>query len=449
MSKSLLTNIQQRIFLPFRDLGRGFSSNNHHHKHAARTTESKSKATHASPLLKKVTIHKPFPLVLGGQLPQLDLTYTVSNPLGCKSNCNDDIPTVYIMPSMSHSAHVFRPDKHDESIDKGWWEHVVGYGSEYAIDANRFRIISASPIGGPFGSSSPISVNPETNAIFGSSFPQITPADQALAHKWLLDHLGISQVKSIVGASMGGMQALMFSRMFPALFDRCIAMCCTGWTSPSTVALRSVQRDIVMMDPNFMNGNYRPGKGPLQGLGVARKVGTIAYRSRDEFDSRFEWKADKENRWEVERYLSHQAVSFQDRYDANCYLLLSKCMDLMDIGRGFDSFELGVKAIGACSNPGTSEAGGVARVADPNKKEIMLIAVKQDALIPASEMEHIAYLLGQGGIKVHYEALSSIFGHDAFLIKSESQQFVPRIKAFLEAEDNAVNHVRAYLSSIS
>jgi homoserine O-acetyltransferase len=131
---------------------------------------------------------------------------------------------------------------------------------------------------------------------------------------------------------MGGMQVLQYGCMFPDRWQRAVSIAATGRTSPSTVALRSVQRSAVMADPKYHGGNYHIGDGPTVGLGIARRIGTIAYRSRQEFDHRFNWTPDQQYRFEVESYLDRAAHSFQGRYDANCYLLLSRCMDLMNLG---------------------------------------------------------------------------------------------------------------------
>jgi len=392
-----------------------------------KNTPRKKKAMPHLSVTSTITIDKEMPLVFGGKLPKLDINYAVYNHKATH------LPVVYIMPSMSHSAHVLRDTSPEDLKEEnkegdntptpiGWWEEVVGYGSKFGIDLNKFRVISASPLGGPYGSSSPCSLNPETpGELYRSHFPQITPADQARAHATLLDYLGIHKVHAVVGASMGGMQALEFAAQFPDRYDRFVSICSTGRTSPSTVALRSIQRSVVESDPNYLDGYYlQPYNGPFMGLGLARKIGTICYRSREEFDKRFEWAADENHSFEVERYLSHQASTFRERYDANSYLLLSRCMDLMDLGKGFSSYEEGVSRI-------------------PPDKQGMLLPIKQDALIPASEMIHLGGLLGHNGVQVHVEKIDSTYGHDAFL--KEHDQFNPRLSAFL-ALDGGVHGVR-------
>jgi homoserine O-acetyltransferase len=145
---------------------------------------------------------------------------------------------------------------------------------------------------------------------YGRDFPAISPADQARVHKLLLDSLGISKVHAVVGSSLGGMQVFKFAVLFPEMLDRAISIVATGKTTPGTVAFRRVQRAAIMADPEYKDGNYT-GAGPVSGMKVARELGTITYRSRDEFNERFEWNAfppysPQHLCYEVETYLAHQ-----------------------------------------------------------------------------------------------------------------------------------------------
>jgi homoserine O-acetyltransferase len=159
--------------------------------------------------------------------------------------------TVYIVPSFSNSSHVVR-NLNDPS--PGWWEGMVGPG--LYIDTNRFRVISASNLGGPFGTTSPLSTDPSTGAQYRMGFPQITPADQARVHRMLLQHLGLSELHAMIGSSMGGMIALQFAALYPDYVRRLGVTACTAKTTPGTVARRRVQRRAIVADPNFAGGNY-------------------------------------------------------------------------------------------------------------------------------------------------------------------------------------------------
>jgi homoserine O-acetyltransferase/O-succinyltransferase len=222
-----------------------------------------------------------------------------------------------------------------------------------------------------------------------------------------MDFLGIKKAHAVVGSSLGGMQVFKFAAQYPDALDRAVSIAATGKTTPGTVAFRRVQRVAIMSDPEFKNGNYSPGPGPVAGLRVARELGTITYRSRDEFNERFEWKPQPPYEWknacfEVETYLNAQAQKFTNVYDANCYLTLSRCMDLMDLGHGFGNY-----------------AEGVARITS----KMYIIGVDRDLLIPLEEQEHLFKLMQALGKPVRFEIMSSLFGHDVRLILSGSISF--------------------------
>lgn len=353
-----------------------------------------------------VRIKQEFPLVLGGVLPEVSVTFET---WGDDRRPGEE--TVMVMPALSASSHA-ASTKDDPT--PGWWEGMVGPG--LGIDTSRYRVVCASILGSPFGSTSPLSVDPSRGKPYGREFPQITPADQARLHALVLDHLGIRQVRAVVGSSLGGMQALQFAAQFPSRTQRVISISATGKTTPGTVALRRVGRLAIMNDPDYKDGFYEPGKGPHRGLAVARELGTITYRSRDEFNQRFRWDPvgplnPRAASFEVEQYLSAQAQRFVNRFDANCYLLLSRCMDLMDLGAGQKTY-----------------ADGVLRISAP----AFIMGVDRDMLIPPTEQQHLAHLLESHDRSVRFEILSSMYGHDAFL--KDYDWFGPRIRAFIDAE---------------
>jgi homoserine O-acetyltransferase len=291
---------------------------------------------------------------------------------------------------------------------------MVGPGR--AFDTDRWHILCASLIGSPYGSTSPLSTDPATGRPYGPSFPQITPADLARGHKRLLDALGIKRVRAVAGASLGGMQVLHFAAEYPEALDRFLAISTTARTTPHTVALRRIGRQAILNDPAWKSGRYEPGEGPRAGLKLAREIGTILYRSRDEFNARFSHTpvgkfGPADHTFEVESYLAAHGERFAPKFDANCYLLLSKCMDLMDLGAGQPSLEAGF---------GRIRAKG------------LIIGVDRDALTPLEEQQALTKILKEAGRDVRLEVLSSIFGHDAFLKEFEWQ--TPRFKSFFAGE---------------
>ncbi len=350
-----------------------------------------------------VTFKREFPLVLGGSLPEITLTWEEWGDPGLPPD-----RTIMVMPALSASCHA-RSSTDDPTA--GWWEGMIGPG--LGIDTDRYRVVCASILGSPFGTTSALSTDPRTGRPYGRDFPQITPADQARVHALLLDHLEIDRVRAVVGSSLGGMQVLQFAAQFPERVDRLISISATGKTTPGTVALRRVGRLAIMNDPEFHDGRYESGHGPTRGLAVARELGTITYRSRDEFNQRFAWDpvgpyTSRALTYEVEQYLSAQGERFANRFDANCYLILSRCMDLMDLGAGQRTY-----------------ADGVLRI----QCRAYIIGVDRDILIPPSEQQHLAHLLESHGRHVKFEILPSIYGHDAFL--KDFEWFNPRIRDYL------------------
>eukprot|EP01117_Protostelium_nocturnum_P019535 TRINITY_DN8491_c0_g1_i1.p1 TRINITY_DN8491_c0_g1~~TRINITY_DN8491_c0_g1_i1.p1 ORF type:complete len:424 (-),score=114.56 TRINITY_DN8491_c0_g1_i1:8-1279(-) len=349
----------------------------------------------------KIKISQPFSLELGGRLESLEISW--------KEWGNSSGPIILLCPSFSMGSHAHSTV---ENPNRGWWEEVIGSGC--GLDTDKYRIICPDILGAPFGTTSPLSKRGPLSDVkdgvsegedfggyeaWGPDFPTVTSRDQVRVHMKLLEHLKINKIHAVLGASLGGMQALAFAAEYPDFVSKLAAMCATGKTSPGTVAYRYVQRMAITTDPNFNGGRYTKDKLPLTGLAVARALGTICYRSRTEFDTRFQWEASEPYgphgvSFEVESYLKAQAAKFNKEYDANCYLTLSKCADLMDLGRGFSSYEEGVKRI---------------------KADSFLVGFEHDFLIPGTELKRVSDILKENGKKSEFFSHPSIYGHDPFL----------------------------------
>jgi homoserine O-acetyltransferase len=351
-------------------------------------------------------VKKPFALDLGGVLPEIEITYETWGDQGLPGS-----ETVMIIPALSADCHAASTA---EDPTPGWWDPMIGPGRW--IDTDYYRVVCASILGSPFGTTSPVTTDPRKNRPYGRDFPQITPADQARVHALVLDHLGLNEVRAAVGSSLGGMQVFQLAAQFPDRIGRIASFSSTGKTTPGTVALRRVGRLAILTDPEYRDGLYEPGHGPIRGTAVARELGMICYRSREEFNKRFNWNHDgpltpQSLTFEVERYLAAQGNRFAGSFDANCYLLLSRCMDLMDLGAGQNSY-----------------AEGVLRIKCPT----LIAGVDHDVLIPLSEQRHLAHLLESHNVPVWYQELNSIYGHDAFL--KEYDWFGPLLRDFIADE---------------
>ena len=322
--------------------------------------------------------------------------------------------TVLLFTGLSPPAHAASSA---EDPTPGWWESMIGEGRP--IDTRRFFVVCVNSLGSPFGSSGPASVDPGTGRHYGTAFPEITVEDIATAGREALRSLGISRVAAVVGPSLGGMTVLAYCALFPDEVDQLVTISGAAHALPFAIALRSLQREIVRSDPAWRGGNYEPGRGPRLGLRLARKLGTITYRSAAEWNQRFGRRrvpataglsGDFRPQFEVESYLEHQALRFADAFDANAYLYLSRAMDQFNLA----------------DHGGGSLAAAFARF---RVRRALVIGVETDLLFPIDQQREIAEQLHAPGREVEFHAFPSLQGHDAFLV--DLQRFEPAIGGFL------------------
>jgi homoserine O-acetyltransferase len=294
---------------------------------------------------------------------------------------------------------------------------MIGEGKP--IDTSRFHVVCVNSIGSPYGSSSPASIDPRTGRPFGIGFPEVALEDVARGGFEVLRTLGIERVACVAGPSMGGMTVLAFAVQFPGVAQNVISISGAAAANPFAIALRSLQREIVRNDPAWRGGNYEAGRGPRQGMRMARKLGTITYRSHEEWDQRFGRRrvpdttgrpGDFRAPFEVESYLEHQGQRFAAVYDANCYLALSRAMDQFDL----------------------AEHGGGALEAAFAKIKVqrtLVLGAQTDMLYTIDQQALIAEQLRKAGGDVEFHAFPSPQGHDAFLV--DNARFEPVIADFL------------------
>ena len=324
------------------------------------------------------------------------------------SNC------ILIFTGLSPSAHACS-SKEDPST--GWWEDMVGPNKP--INTNEYFVICINSLGSCFGSTSPISINPETDEPYRLSFPVLSVEDIANAANELLKVLDISVLHAVIGPSMGGMSALSFCQLHPGKTKRLISISSAARSSPFSIALRSLQREIIRNDPSWKNGAYDlNGNGPISGMRLARKLGMITYRSAKEWSARFgrERAMDKDLKsgafgvdFEIESYLESHANKFIGAFDPNCYLYLSRAMDLFDASDPDGNLENSFKQL--------------------KLEEALIIGVETDLLFPISQQAELAEALEKYVNKVRLVRLDSLQGHDSFLV--DMDRFRPVISAFI------------------
>jgi homoserine O-acetyltransferase len=324
---------------------------------------------------------------------------------------------VLILTGLSPSAHAASSS---ENPEKGWWEAMVGPGK--AIDTDMWHVICVNTLGSCKGSTGPASVDSSTEEAYRLQFPDLSIEDCAAAAKAVLNHLGIESLACLVGNSMGGMVALSFLQQFPLVTRSHINVSGSAQALPFSIAIRSLQREAIRLDPNWNQGRYDRSAYPRNGMRIARKLGVVTYRSAMEWDGRFgrvrlnsEVASERFGmEFEVESYLEAHAERFVDQFDPNCYLYLSRAMDWFDICQ-------------SCARESDDVVGALATL--PLHSALVLGATT-DILFPLHQQQQIADGLARGGAKTRFMALDSHQGHDAFLV--DIDKFAPPIRHFLD-----------------
>ena len=155
------------------------------------------------------------------------------------------------------------------------------------------------------------------------------------AQKYLIDHLGIKKLLAVTGGSMGGMQVLQFTSLFPDKAHSAIPIACSASHSAQNIALNELGRQAIMADPNWKKENASPDKG----LAVARMAAHITYLSKNGLQEKFGRKLQDKGSlkfsfdadFQIESYLRYQGATFVDRFDANSYLYITRAMDYFDL----------------------------------------------------------------------------------------------------------------------
>jgi homoserine O-acetyltransferase len=352
----------------------------------------------------------PFPMKRGEALHSARVAYETWGRLdAARGNA------ILIVTGLSPSAHAA---SNADNPEPGWWEAMLGPGK--AIDTDRWFVVCVNTLGSCKGSTGPASVNPATSAPYRLDFPDLSIEDCANASFEVLRTLGIEQLACMIGNSMGGMVALAFLKLHPGAARGHINVSGSARALPFSIAIRSLQREAIRLDPEWNHGNYDDAHYPVNGMRMARKLGVVTYRSAIEWDGRFgRVRLEDEMReeddpfgleFEVERYLEAHAQRFVHQFDPNCYLYLSRSMDWFDLAE---------------------TAGGdvMAGLASIRVEKSLSIGVHTDILFPLQQQEQVAEGLRAGGADAEFVDLPSPQGHDAFLV--DIDRFGPVIAGFL------------------
>jgi homoserine O-acetyltransferase/O-succinyltransferase len=341
---------------------------------------------------------KTFTLKSGESIGPVTLAYETYGTLNAKKS-----NAILIFHALTGDAHA--AGWHEGDTKPGWWDNMIGPGK--AFDTNRYFIICANVLGGCKGSTGPSSINPSTGKPYGLSFPVITIEDMTVAQKHLIDHLGITKLMACAGGSMGGLLALLWSILYPDSVDAAILIATNYRHTAQQIALHAVSRQAIMSDPNWNNGDYYNKENPAVGMALSRMLGHITYMSEYSMEQKFGRKLQAKEKlgydfstdFEVESYLQYRGSSFVKRFDANSYLYLSKALDYFDL----------------------SERGKLIDVFKCVRSSFLVITFSSDWLYPSHQSREMVQALKINGCDVSFIEINSKYGHDSFLVETESQ----------------------------
>jgi homoserine O-acetyltransferase/O-succinyltransferase len=338
-----------------------------------------------------------FDLELGGHLPQVRVAYETWGELNA-----DASNAVLVLHALTGDSHVVGPAGPGH-VTAGWWDGLIGPGAP--IDTREWFVVAPNVLGGCQGSTGPSSARPDGKP-WGSAFPRITVRDQVQVEAALADHLGIAAWASLVGASMGAMRALEWLVGRPERTSSGLVLGVGAAATGDQIGTQSAQILAITSDPRWRDGDYYDapaGEGPHVGMGLARRIAHLTYRSANELQVRFgNAPQDGEDplrrgRFGVQSYLDHQAEKLVRRFDAGTYVAFTDAMNTHDVGRG---------------------RGGIAAALSTITAPVMVAGVDSDRLYPLALQRELADLIPTtaGGLRV----VHSDYGHDGFLIERDA-----------------------------
>jgi homoserine O-acetyltransferase len=341
-----------------------------------------------------VALERPLTLEAGGSLPGVRLAYETWGRLA-----PDGSNAVLVLHALTGDSHVAGPAGPGHPT-AGWWDALVGPGRP--LDTRRWYVVAPNVLGGCQGSTGPASVRPDGGR-WGPSFPYLTQRDQVAAEAALADALGIGRWAAVIGGSMGGMRALEWAVSRPERTGSLLVLAAPAAATAEQIAWGALQIAAIRADPGWQGGSYHDapdGAGPHRGLGIARRLAHVTYRSEAELGARFGREAQaaedpwRGGRYQVESYLDHHAAKLVRRFDAGSYVVLTEAMNGHDVGRG---------------------RGGSAAALRRVRMPALIAGVDSDRLYPPAQQAELANAVpGADRLRL----IASPYGHDGFLLET-------------------------------
>jgi homoserine O-acetyltransferase len=321
------------------------------------------------------THHQPFQLENGKILPGLEIAYKT---IGTLNASKDNV--VWICHALTANA---------DAAD--WWKGLVGEGC--LIDPQKYFIVGANIIGSCYGSTGPLSIDPQTKVPYYASFPTVTIRDIVAAHILLRKHLGFNSIHLLMGGSMGGYQVLEWAVMEPSVIQKMFLIATSPSESAWGVAVHTAQRLAIEADQTWQD--MQPNAG-ASGLKAARAIGMLTYRNYTTFqEKQTDPDPEKIDDFKASSYLHYQGDKLVKRFNAYSYWLLTKAMDSHHLARG--------------------RGGDLIEVLKSIQQPTLIIGINSDILCPLDEQQFMADHMPNAELF----AIDSTYGHDGFIIETK------------------------------
>jgi len=330
---------------------------------------------------------KPFALEAGGELPEVEIAY---HTYGQLNEARDNV--IWVCHALTANSDV-----------ADWWPGMVGPG--LLMDTDKYFVVCANILGSCYGTTGPMSVNPETGRPWYRSFPLITFRDVVNVHELVRRHLGIGKIRMVIGGSIGGAQAIEYSIMYPDVVERLAFLASSVQYAPWTIAFDQSMRLAIEADPTFEQDI--PGGGS-KGLRAARSIALLSYRNDTIYNkTQQDNDDDKLTDFRAMSYQNYQGDKLVKRFDAYSYYTLLDLSDTHNVGRGRGGKENALQSIRA---------------------RVLSVGISSDLLFPVYEQQYLAENVKNGT----YKEIDSFYGHDGFLVETEKLTGI--IRPFLEEE---------------
>lgn len=360
------------------------------------------------------SMHFSTPLLLqsGASLAEYTLVFETYGTLNTERS--NAVLVCHALNASHHVAGMYEGEGGTKNV--GWWDNMVGPGKP--LDTNRFFVIGVNNLGSCFGTTGPMHINPATGKPYGADFPVVTVEDWVRAQARLADALEIHQFAAIMGGSLGGMQALSWSVLFPDRLRHCVVIASTPRLSAQNIAFNDVARQAILTDPDFHGGDYYAyNVVPRGGLRVARMVGHITYLSDDDMAEKFgrelrngDYQFGFGIDFEIESYLRYQGDKFSEYFDANTYLLITKALDYFD--------------------PAKEVGGDLNKALSNTQAQFLVVSFTTDWRFAPERSREIVQALLWNKRSVSYAEIDAPHGHDAFLL--EDPRYMNVVRAYYE-----------------